>query len=186
MVYATTMATNRAISFLLLPIFTRVLQPSQYGKLSIALSANAVATVVFAFGLELAIFRGAVHLSDDPDARDRFVRSIWTFLLIAPLAAGVVVTSVMAPLLWGSPVLSAGTERFSDHFAACAAPCRSAAARLCDAERSQHRDDGGAGATLGGSVSSRCCRVACGPLCRIGGNTSDRDDGSSLSAAATI
>lgn len=106
MVYAGTMATNRAISFLLLPIFTRVLGPSQYGELSIALSANAVAIVIFAFGLELAIFRGAVHLADDPDARNRFVRSIWTFLLIAPLLAATVVTAVIAPFLWGSSVLS--------------------------------------------------------------------------------
>jgi len=107
-VYAGTMATNRAISFLLLPIFTRVLAPSQYGELSIALSANAVAIVIFAFGLELSVFRSAVHLSDDPDARNRFVRSIWTFLLIAPLLAGTAVTAVMAPFLWGSPVLSVG------------------------------------------------------------------------------
>jgi O-antigen/teichoic acid export membrane protein len=107
-VYASTMAAQRAVSFLLLPVFTRVLVPSQYGKLSIALSANAVATVIFAFGMELAIFRGAVHLAEDPDARNRFVRSIWTFLLIAPLVGGTVVTVVMAPLLWNSSVLGVG------------------------------------------------------------------------------
>lgn len=107
-VYASTMAVQRAVSFLLLPIFTRVLVPSQYGKLSIALSANAVAAVIFAFGLELAIFRGAVQLADDPDARNRFVRSIWTFLLVAPLLASAAVIAVMAPFLWASPVLSVG------------------------------------------------------------------------------
>jgi O-antigen/teichoic acid export membrane protein len=107
-VYAGTMATNRAISFLLLPIFTRVLSPSQYGQLSIALSAYAVAIVTFTFGFELAIFRGAVHLADDPDARNRFVRSIWTFLLVAPLVVAITVTAVIAPFLWNSPVLSVG------------------------------------------------------------------------------
>jgi O-antigen/teichoic acid export membrane protein len=109
-VYASTMAAQRAVSFLLLPVFTRVLSPSQYGKLSIALSANAVAVVVFAFGLELAIFRTVVHLADDPRARNRFVRSIWTFLLIAPLVAAVVVTLVMVPFLVTSPVL--GIDEF--------------------------------------------------------------------------
>jgi O-antigen/teichoic acid export membrane protein len=105
LIYASTMAAQRALSFLLLPIFTRVLVPSQYGELSIALSANAVAVVLFAFGLELAIFRNAVHLADDPTARKRFLSSIWTFLLVAPFLAGVVITVVMAPFLWGSSVL---------------------------------------------------------------------------------
>ena len=108
MVYASTMAVQRAVSFLLLPLFTRVLLPSQYGELSIALATNAVATVVFAFGMELAIFRGAVHLADDPEARNRFVRSIWTFLLIAPVLAGLAVTIVLAPILWTSSILSVG------------------------------------------------------------------------------
>ena len=107
-VYASTMAVQRAVSFLLLPIFTHILLPSQYGELSIALAANAVATVIFAFGLELAIFRGLVHLADDRDARNRFVRSIWTFLLIAPLLAGVAVTLLMAPFLSTSSVLGVG------------------------------------------------------------------------------
>lgn len=104
-VYASTTAAQRSIAFLLLPLFTRVLTPGQYGELSIALSANAVAIVVFAFGLELAIFRGVVHLADDHSARNRFVRSIWTFLLIAPLFAGAAVTAVMSPFLWNSRVL---------------------------------------------------------------------------------
>jgi O-antigen/teichoic acid export membrane protein len=105
MVYASTMAAQRAISFLLLPVFTRVLSTSQYGKLSIALSANAVAIVIFAFGLELAVFRGVVHLSEEASIRDRFIRSVWTFLLVAPLVTGTVVTAVMAPFLWDSKVL---------------------------------------------------------------------------------
>jgi O-antigen/teichoic acid export membrane protein len=104
-VYAGTMAAQRAVTFLLLPIFTRVLAPAQYGRLSIALSANAVAVVVFAFGMELAIFRGVVHLADDPGARNRFIRSIWTFLLIAPLVAAGTVTALMAPFLWSSPIM---------------------------------------------------------------------------------
>ncbi len=131
-VYASTMAAQRAVMFLLLPVFTRVLSPSQYGKLSIALSANAVAVVIFAFGLELAIFRSAVHLADDPGARNRFVRSIWTFLLIAPLLAGAAVTAVMAPFLLEQPgsggrgagSVDAGgvSVRLGDHAAARAAP----------------------------------------------------------------
>jgi O-antigen/teichoic acid export membrane protein len=107
-VYASTMAAQRAITFLLLPVFTRVLSPAQYGRLSIALSANAVAIVVFAFGMEMAIFRAVVHLADDVDARNRFVRSVWTFLLIAPLVGAVVVTAIASPFLATSPVLSAG------------------------------------------------------------------------------
>jgi O-antigen/teichoic acid export membrane protein len=105
-VYASTMAAQRAVTFLLLPIFTRVFAPAQYGRLSIALSANAVAVVVFAFGMELAIFRNVVHLADDPRARNRFISSTWTFLIIAPLVVAMIVTALMAPLLWSNPVVS--------------------------------------------------------------------------------
>jgi O-antigen/teichoic acid export membrane protein len=102
------MASQRAITFLLLPVFTGVLSPAEYGRLSIALSANAVAIVVFAFGMEMAIFRAVVHLADDAEARSRFVRSIWTFLLIVPLVGAIVVTAVALPFLATSPVLGAG------------------------------------------------------------------------------
>lgn len=105
-VYAGTMAMQRAITFLLLPIFTRVLSPEEYGELSIALSANAVAVVVFSFGLEPAIFRGIAHRADDFDERNRFIGSIWTFLLVASPLAAVVATAVMAPVLWTSPIVS--------------------------------------------------------------------------------
>jgi len=105
-VYASTMAAQRAVTFLLLPIFTRVLAPAAYGRLSIALSANAVAVVVFAFGMELAIFRNVVHLADDPPARSRFIRSTWTFLLVGPFVTAVIVTALMTPFLWSSPIVS--------------------------------------------------------------------------------
>jgi O-antigen/teichoic acid export membrane protein len=104
-VYASTMAAQRAVTFLLLPIFTRVLTPAEYGRLSIALSAYAVAVVVFALGMELAIFRNVVHLADDPTARNRFIRSTWTFLVIAPLVGAAIVTALMTPLLWSSSIV---------------------------------------------------------------------------------
>jgi O-antigen/teichoic acid export membrane protein len=107
-VYAGTVAMQRAVMFLLLPIFTRVLTTSQYGRLSIALSANAVAVVIFAFGMEPAIFRAAVHLVDVPRDRDRFLRSIWAFLLLAPPLAAAAVTAVMALFLSSSSAVSVG------------------------------------------------------------------------------
>lgn len=102
-VYATTAAAQRGVTFLLLPILTRALSPAAYGQVSIALAANAVAGVVFACGLDLTILRTAVRQSQE---RDRYVQSIWTFLLIAPLAAAFAVSIVAAPFLAGSDVLT--------------------------------------------------------------------------------
>lgn len=98
----------RVVSFLLLPVFTRVLSPSDYGQLSVALSASAVASIVFALGLDVIIFRNLFQLAENPLDRQRFIGSVWTFLLLGPLAMAVALTVGLAPLLSTSQILSAG------------------------------------------------------------------------------
>jgi O-antigen/teichoic acid export membrane protein len=106
LVYSLAQAAPRVVSFLLLPVFTRVLSPADYGQLSVALSASAVASVIFALGLEVIIFRNMFQLADDPAARQRFLGSIWSFLLCGPLAMAVILTAILAPLLGSSDILS--------------------------------------------------------------------------------
>ncbi len=105
-VYTIASAAPRAVGFALLPIFTRVLSPSEYGQLSVALSVVTVASILFSLGLEVAVFRNVVQLENDPPARDRFVNSTWTFLLVAPWIMAVACGAILAPLLGASNVLS--------------------------------------------------------------------------------
>jgi O-antigen/teichoic acid export membrane protein len=106
--YTIAPVVSRGIGFLLLPVFTRILSPSDYGQLSVALSVNSVASLVFALGLDVAVFRGLFQLSDDPPTRARFFRSIWTFLMVAPLLMALVAMIVLAPILGTSQILSVG------------------------------------------------------------------------------
>jgi len=89
-VFTAATSLQRAIMFLLLPIFTHVLDPAAYGQLSIALAIYSVAVILFAVGLDVPILRTYVALADEPRRQQHFVRSIWTLLLVAPLAIAVV------------------------------------------------------------------------------------------------
>ena len=106
LVYTVASAAPRAVGFALLPVFTRVLSPSAYGELSVALSVTAVASILFALGFDVAVFRNVIRLEDDPRARDRFVRSTWTFLLVAPWVMAIACGAVAAPIFGATNVLN--------------------------------------------------------------------------------
>jgi O-antigen/teichoic acid export membrane protein len=108
MVYTIASAAPRAVGFALLPVFTRVLDPSAYGQLSVALSVISVAAIIFALGFDVAVFRNVIRLEDDPPARERFIGSTWTFLLLAPWLIAAVLGAVLVPILGTSDVLSSG------------------------------------------------------------------------------
>jgi O-antigen/teichoic acid export membrane protein len=105
-VYTLASATPRAVGFALLPVFTRVLSPSSYGQLSVALSVTSVAVVIFALGFDFAVFRTFFRLGDDIPAREQYVRSVWTFSLVAPWLMAVGCAAVFVPILGASHVLS--------------------------------------------------------------------------------
>jgi len=98
-VYAAATALQRAVTFLLLPLYTRVLAPAEYGRLAIGLAIFAVASFLLEFGLGLAIYRNLFQFADDPNKRERFVQSIWSFLLGAPSIAAAFLTVAIFPVL---------------------------------------------------------------------------------------
>jgi O-antigen/teichoic acid export membrane protein len=107
-VYTIASAAPRAVGFALLPVFTRVLAPSAYGQLSVALSVISVAMILFALGFDVAVFRNVIRLENDPPARRRFISTTWTFLLVAPWAMAALLAAVLIPILGASDVLSSG------------------------------------------------------------------------------
>lgn len=95
--YALAAAAQRALAFLLLPLYTAVLTPAEYGRLSLLLSIFAAASVTLAAGFEFAVTRGFIRLEHDRAAQRRFVVSAWTFLMVAaPVAAAVVSLPLLA------------------------------------------------------------------------------------------
>ena len=89
-VYAGAAAFQRGLIFLLLPVYTRVLVPSEYGRLSILLAIGAAAIILLSFGMDTAFFRTYFALNEDSERRRRFVTTAWCFLLVVPPAAALV------------------------------------------------------------------------------------------------
>src|SRR4051794_13467825 len=75
MVYSAALAVQRAIGFVLLPLYTRALAPAEYGALGVLLSIATLAVFVFSVGLDTAIFRNYFRLAADPDRQQRYVDS---------------------------------------------------------------------------------------------------------------
>jgi O-antigen/teichoic acid export membrane protein len=111
-------ALPRAIGFLMLPIYTHVLGPSEYGRMSVAMSIYGLLMLVMSGGLDLSIFRDWFRLSDQPELQRQWAQSAWAFLIVFPwlLAA---VLGLIATLIGGAFTLT-GPELALTMFAAAA------------------------------------------------------------------
>jgi O-antigen/teichoic acid export membrane protein len=78
-VYAIAAAGQRALGFLLLPLYTTVLSPAEYGRISLLVAISAAAYVVLAAGFDFAVIRQYFHHEGDPEAQQRFVSSAWIY-----------------------------------------------------------------------------------------------------------
>lgn len=116
--YAGLNALPRAIGFLMLPVYTRVLGPSEYGRMSIAMAIFTIATLVMTAGVELSIFRSWFRLEGDRRAQMEFIHSTWVFLIVYPFCLAAVLGS--ASLLIGGGFTLSGTELGLTFFAAAA------------------------------------------------------------------
>ena len=99
-----TVATS-VVSLILLPIFTRYLTPADYGVLALLASIEAVAKVVFRWGVDTAFMRLYYDCPDDR-ARQRLASTIALLLLAANgvlVAAGIASAGWLSRLLFGSP-----------------------------------------------------------------------------------
>jgi len=71
-----------AISFLLIPLYTRVLTPTDYGVLGLLLTIEAGAKIVLRWGVDAAFVRLSYD-DKDPEARQTLASSIWIFVFLA-------------------------------------------------------------------------------------------------------
>jgi O-antigen/teichoic acid export membrane protein len=84
-------AAQRVLAFLLIPVFTAVLHPAEYGRLGLLITIQGGVTVALSAGMETGVFRRYFYLEGDPKAQRRFVASAWKSLMVAaPSLAGVV------------------------------------------------------------------------------------------------
>src|SRR5262245_14111814 len=80
--YGTAEVALQIVNFLLLPLYTRVLTPSEYGALGVLLAWEAGLKIVFRWGLEGSFLRLFYDQKDDRDRRT-LAGTITIFLAIA-------------------------------------------------------------------------------------------------------
>ncbi len=89
------------VSLLLLPVYTRYLSPSDYGIIAMLLTIEAVAKILFRWGVDTAFMRMFYDCADAP-ARQRLASTIFFFLLAGN---GVLVLAGVASAGWLSAKL---------------------------------------------------------------------------------
>jgi O-antigen/teichoic acid export membrane protein len=95
---------SRILAVLLLPLYTRYLSPSDYGKVETLIALTTVVGIVLRFGIHSAFFRFYFD-SSDPSARLRVVRtSFWFTMAMATLGliAGVAFAGAISDGLFGT------------------------------------------------------------------------------------
>ena len=98
-------AAAAAVNLLLLPIYTRYLTPQDYGIVTMLLTIEAVAKVVFRWGVDTAFMRLYYDCRDEA-ARQRPASTIFFFLLAVN---GLLVAGSLATAGWLSTRLFGST-----------------------------------------------------------------------------
>jgi len=96
-VYALAAMFSRGVAFLLVPIYTRVLSPSQYGALELILTAGMLVTLVVALEVGQGMAREWAEQSDAAQ-RAALASTALTFTVLAHAAFLAVALAVSAPL----------------------------------------------------------------------------------------
>lgn len=76
---------SKAIAFLLVPVYTRVLIPSEYGILSILNVAISIISLVLSMGMQTTIFRFYIYDYSDKKSRKKLVSTILIFINITSI-----------------------------------------------------------------------------------------------------
>lgn len=105
-VYAGAAAFQKVLGFLLLPLYTHALSPSEYGRIGVILTITTAAAILFSFGQDYALFRAFFQLTGDPAGQRRLVDSIWSFLIVASLVLAGAISVSAAPWLSTSAIVS--------------------------------------------------------------------------------
>jgi len=89
---------QKAVSFLLLPIWTIYLTPSDYGIMGTLNAYGGILHILLMFGIYAAVMRHYFDFKQDPEALRHYVSANFGFMVVVP---GVILTSL---ILFGRPL----------------------------------------------------------------------------------
>jgi O-antigen/teichoic acid export membrane protein len=101
--YALANAAQRALAFVLLPLYTTVLSSSEYGRLGLLLTLQAGAVVIFSVGMENGLIRQYFQIEADPAAQRRFIITAWNFLALASFGVAILVSLLILAFAPSTP-----------------------------------------------------------------------------------
>jgi len=100
-IYGLGSVANQALSFLLLPLYTRYLMPAEYGTLALISALGGIVTLFATLGIHSGLMR-IFFLYEGETERAAVVATAWFFAVATATLAGValyVATPVLAPLV---------------------------------------------------------------------------------------
>lgn len=84
-VYSLANIFTRFLQVLLLPLYTRLLTPADYGILSTITTVSVILAIFVTFQLDSSVFRWYVETEDEQERKKTFASSIWFQLVVSAL-----------------------------------------------------------------------------------------------------
>ncbi len=95
--YTAAAILQRAVVFLLLPFFTRILTATEFGQVGVITTLASAISVLISLGLETAIFRGYLATKSEAGSVDRFINGVGGFGVVVPIILSLFVALLVAP-----------------------------------------------------------------------------------------
>ncbi|MFQ5603269.1 MAG: lipopolysaccharide biosynthesis protein [bacterium] len=84
-VYGVGFIISRLVNFILLPVYSQILPPDEYGVSAVVFTYLGLMTIVYTFGLDAAFLRFYILSEDQTKQRQIFSSALWSVLLVAGL-----------------------------------------------------------------------------------------------------
>src|SRR5208282_4519621 len=94
---------QKAVSLLLVPLWTRYLTPSDYGIMGTLAAYSGMLAVLLLFGIHAAVTRHYFDFKQDHEAQRRYVTSNFLFMAVVP---GIIIAAL---ILFGAPLWARAT-----------------------------------------------------------------------------
>jgi len=159
LLYALSIATAKAVSFIMVPVFTHFLTPADYGRLDILQTRADLLSVVIGLGLADSVYRfaGSEH---EAKKRRQVAASIFGIAMVSGVIF-LVAGQLLAPLI-------AVATRGRYYIAREAAPVQEATTQCSICDYSFDHEDMSHCPFHGGPICSLCCTLEsnCGDFCK--------------------
>jgi O-antigen/teichoic acid export membrane protein len=100
-VYVIGNVLQKALVFLMIPLYTRFLTPEDYGITGVALSVGSVLTIILGFGISSSVARHYYDYDDNPEHLRKYITTTFMFLILVAGSLTLVLNFVGGGL-WGS------------------------------------------------------------------------------------